>query len=264
MQLLAREFAERAERTPGDVAVIDALGVHTVGEVMAAARDLAIALEESLGGSPTVLVQADNTWRTLATALAVGCAAAWWPCSAATPSPRSSSWRWRTSSPTPWSPPTASWSSWAVSSAGVPRQAGRARRLGARHLRPARQRRRPLGRRRGGRHDLGLDRPAEVRGAVRGVAALRRPLDDRRDRARARRRRRRLRPALVRGGVLLRDVPARDAGRPDGLHRELAARRRPRRDGRPRRPLDDAGADDGAAALDPPDGAGSALAAAGR
>src|SRR3954469_11490532 len=72
MQLLAQEFAERAERTPGDVAVIDALGTHTVGEVMAAARELAAALEESLGGSPTVLVQADNTWRTLATALAVG------------------------------------------------------------------------------------------------------------------------------------------------------------------------------------------------
>ena len=35
-------------------------------------RDLATALEEALGGSPTVLVQADNTWRTLATALAVG------------------------------------------------------------------------------------------------------------------------------------------------------------------------------------------------
>ena len=72
MQLLAREFAERAERAPGDVAVIDALGTHTVGDVMAAARELAGALEESLGGSPTVLVQADNTWRTLATALAVG------------------------------------------------------------------------------------------------------------------------------------------------------------------------------------------------
>jgi acyl-CoA synthetase (AMP-forming)/AMP-acid ligase II len=72
MQTLAREFAERAERAPGDVAVIDALGEHTVGEVMRAARDLAVALEESLGGSPTVLVQADNTWRTLATALAVG------------------------------------------------------------------------------------------------------------------------------------------------------------------------------------------------
>jgi acyl-CoA synthetase (AMP-forming)/AMP-acid ligase II len=72
MQLLAREFAERAERTPRDVAVIDALGVHTVGEVMAAARALAVALEEAVDGCPTVLVQADNTWRTLATALAVG------------------------------------------------------------------------------------------------------------------------------------------------------------------------------------------------
>jgi acyl-CoA synthetase (AMP-forming)/AMP-acid ligase II len=72
MQQLVRDFAERAERAPGDPAVIDTLGVHTVGEVMAAARDLATALEESLSGSPTVLVQADNTWRTLAAALAVG------------------------------------------------------------------------------------------------------------------------------------------------------------------------------------------------
>ena len=72
MQLLAREFAERAERAPDHLAVIDALGEHSMGEVMQAARDLAIALEESIGGSPTVLVQADNTWRTLATALAVG------------------------------------------------------------------------------------------------------------------------------------------------------------------------------------------------
>lgn len=72
MQLLAREFAERADRAPDDVAVIDALGVHTVGKVISAARDLAAVLDEALGGSPTVLVQADNTWRTLATALAVG------------------------------------------------------------------------------------------------------------------------------------------------------------------------------------------------
>jgi acyl-CoA synthetase (AMP-forming)/AMP-acid ligase II len=72
MMLLAREYAERADRAPGDLAVVDALGEHSVGEVMAAARDLATALEEALGGSPTVLVQADNTWRTLATALAVG------------------------------------------------------------------------------------------------------------------------------------------------------------------------------------------------
>ena len=39
---------------------------------MGRARDLATALEDALGGPPTVLVQADNTWRTLATALAVG------------------------------------------------------------------------------------------------------------------------------------------------------------------------------------------------
>src|SRR5215216_5979146 len=72
MRLLAFEFSQRAERTPDEVAVIDALGEHTVGEVMEAARQLAVALGETLTGAPTVLVQADNTWRTLATALAVG------------------------------------------------------------------------------------------------------------------------------------------------------------------------------------------------
>ncbi len=72
MQLLAREIAERAERAPDHLAVIDSLGEHSMSQVMQAARDLAIALEESIGGSPTVLVQADNTWRPLATALAVG------------------------------------------------------------------------------------------------------------------------------------------------------------------------------------------------
>lgn len=72
MKLLAQEFAERAASAPTDVAVVDPLGEHTVGEVMRQAHDLAAALEDALGGSPTVLVQADNTWRTLATALAVG------------------------------------------------------------------------------------------------------------------------------------------------------------------------------------------------
>ena len=72
MQLLAQEYAARAESAPGDLAVIDPLGAHTVGDVMRQAHDLATALEDALGGSPTVLVQADNTWRTLATALAVG------------------------------------------------------------------------------------------------------------------------------------------------------------------------------------------------
>lgn len=72
MRLLAWEYSQRAERAPDDVAVIDALGEHTLGEVMAAAQQLAVGLGDALTGAPTVLVQADNTWRTLATALAVG------------------------------------------------------------------------------------------------------------------------------------------------------------------------------------------------
>jgi len=72
MQVLAQELIERARRTPDQVAVVDALGTHTVGEVVEAARRLAALLDDTLGGSPTVLVQADNTWRTLAAAVAVG------------------------------------------------------------------------------------------------------------------------------------------------------------------------------------------------
>jgi acyl-CoA synthetase (AMP-forming)/AMP-acid ligase II len=72
MQVLAAEFAERARRAPGEVAVVDATGRHTTAELQDAAQDLADRLGEALTGAPTVLVQADNTWRTLATALAVG------------------------------------------------------------------------------------------------------------------------------------------------------------------------------------------------
>jgi non-ribosomal peptide synthetase component E (peptide arylation enzyme) len=72
MQVLAAEFAERARRAPGDVAVIDRTGRHTTAELQGAAQDLADRLGAMLTGAPTVLVQADNTWRTLAAALAVG------------------------------------------------------------------------------------------------------------------------------------------------------------------------------------------------
>ena len=72
MQVLAHELTERAGRAPDTVAVVDALGAHTLGEVVRAAHELAALLADSLGGSPTVLVQADNTWRTLAAAVAVG------------------------------------------------------------------------------------------------------------------------------------------------------------------------------------------------
>lgn len=72
MQVLAQELTERAGHAPDDVAVVDALGTHTIGDVVRAAREIASLLADSLGGSPTVLVQADNTWRTLAAAVAVG------------------------------------------------------------------------------------------------------------------------------------------------------------------------------------------------
>ena len=72
MRVLALELTDRAGRAPDEVAVVDALGTHTIGEVVQAAHELAALLDDSLGGSPTVLVQADNTWRTLAAAVAVG------------------------------------------------------------------------------------------------------------------------------------------------------------------------------------------------
>ncbi len=72
MHQLAQQFMERADRTPDAVAVVDGTGVHTVAEVAEAAVALARVLREGLEGAPTVLVQADNTWRTLAAALAVG------------------------------------------------------------------------------------------------------------------------------------------------------------------------------------------------
>jgi acyl-CoA synthetase (AMP-forming)/AMP-acid ligase II len=72
MEKLAREMVERAAATPDLVAVVDATGAHTVGAVVEEATTLARVLDERLAGSPTVLVQADNTWRTLAAAVAVG------------------------------------------------------------------------------------------------------------------------------------------------------------------------------------------------
>nr|WP_271210603.1 class I adenylate-forming enzyme family protein [Rhodococcus wratislaviensis]GLK36026.1 AMP-dependent synthetase [Rhodococcus wratislaviensis] len=69
---LARDFVARAANSPDDIAVVDATGEHTMAEVVAAATRLAAQLDAATGGSPTVLVQADNTWRTLAAAIAVG------------------------------------------------------------------------------------------------------------------------------------------------------------------------------------------------
>ncbi len=72
MHQLVAEFSARAAETPDAVAVIDASGPHTAAEVLRSAEELAGVLAEIVDGAPTVLVQADNTWRTLSAALAVG------------------------------------------------------------------------------------------------------------------------------------------------------------------------------------------------
>jgi acyl-CoA synthetase (AMP-forming)/AMP-acid ligase II len=72
MRVLAQELVERAGNDPDGVAVIDGSGEHTYAEVVAEATALAEGLESFLSGAPTVLVQADNTWRTLAAAVGIG------------------------------------------------------------------------------------------------------------------------------------------------------------------------------------------------
>lgn len=72
MKVLAAQLAERAQTDPDAPAVVDALGEHSLGAVMAAATELADAMGDTMGGAPTVLVQADNSWRTLAAAVAIG------------------------------------------------------------------------------------------------------------------------------------------------------------------------------------------------
>lgn len=72
MRMLAQELVERAERTPSVVAVVDGEGEHALGDVVARAAEVVALLEGCQSGAPTVLVQADNSWRTLAAAVAVG------------------------------------------------------------------------------------------------------------------------------------------------------------------------------------------------
>lgn len=72
MQQLAQDVIERARQNPDQVAVVDGTGSHSVRRVVEHATRLAEVLADGLDGPPTVLVQADNTWRTLAAAVAVG------------------------------------------------------------------------------------------------------------------------------------------------------------------------------------------------
>lgn len=72
MRMLAEEFAGRVATEPDRVAVIDADGAHTTAEVWHAAEALAATIAGLVEGAPTILVQADNSWRTLTTVLATG------------------------------------------------------------------------------------------------------------------------------------------------------------------------------------------------
>lgn len=73
MQQVVREFQQRAEQADF-IAVIDDAGSHTARELLDRAATLAEAMSpggaDGVGG--TVIVQADNSWRTVATGLAVG------------------------------------------------------------------------------------------------------------------------------------------------------------------------------------------------
>lgn len=72
MKQLAAQLAERMTHEAHAVAVVDDAGEHTLAEVMAAATEVAGVLEGHTSGAPTVLLQADNSWRTMAAAVAVG------------------------------------------------------------------------------------------------------------------------------------------------------------------------------------------------
>jgi acyl-CoA synthetase (AMP-forming)/AMP-acid ligase II len=72
MRQLAQELVERAGRAPDLVAVIDGEGEHTLRQVVTRAAEIVALLDTCQSGPPTVLVQADNSWRTLAAAVAVG------------------------------------------------------------------------------------------------------------------------------------------------------------------------------------------------
>ena len=72
MRKLAQELVERTEHAPDVVAVIDDEGSTAAPASVTRADEIAALLDDCQAGPPTVLVQADNSWRTLAAAVAVG------------------------------------------------------------------------------------------------------------------------------------------------------------------------------------------------
>ena len=71
MRQTVRAFQERAEEADF-TAVVDDIGPHSARELLACAADLADTMTPDGTPGGTVLVQADNSWRTVAATLAVG------------------------------------------------------------------------------------------------------------------------------------------------------------------------------------------------
>lgn len=72
MKMLTDTFLAATTADPDHIAVVDPSGRHSRSRVAWAARELADQFAGLVEAPPTVLVQADNTWRTLAATLAVG------------------------------------------------------------------------------------------------------------------------------------------------------------------------------------------------
>lgn len=72
MKQLAQDVVDRAARTPGDLAVVDGDGSHDLAEILGEAQALAAVMGAAVDGPPTVLIRADNSWRTVSAAVAVG------------------------------------------------------------------------------------------------------------------------------------------------------------------------------------------------
>jgi cyclohexanecarboxylate-CoA ligase len=70
MRDIIEAFEGRA--ASGDVAVIDDDGAHSARRVLEEADRLAGILAKAANGPPTIIAQADNSWRTVAVALAIG------------------------------------------------------------------------------------------------------------------------------------------------------------------------------------------------
>jgi acyl-CoA synthetase (AMP-forming)/AMP-acid ligase II len=72
MRQLVADLDRRAATAPDDVVAVDAEGPHRLADVLDRAAALAAELDARTGPGPTLMVQADNSWRTLVAAVAVG------------------------------------------------------------------------------------------------------------------------------------------------------------------------------------------------